>query len=147
MTFYYKRIFPTFWFGFLILFIAIPLVSGASRNATPPLPFFIMPVVMMVFGYFLMKKLVFDLVDEVWDDGDWLVIKNRGDEERIALSDIKNINYSSFVNPPRVILSLRRPTVFGEEITFSPPIRIVPFSTSPVVKDLIERVDLARRKS
>jgi hypothetical protein len=93
-----------------------------------------------------MKKLVFDLVDEVWDDGDALVIRNRGDEERIALSDIKNVSYSPFTNPPRVTLSVRRPTVFGEEIAFNAPTRIVPFSTSPVIKDLIERIDLARRK-
>ena len=63
---------------------------------------------MIGFGYFIMKKLVFDLVDEVWDDGDALVVKNRGQEERIALADIKNVSYSPFVNPPRVTLSLRR---------------------------------------
>ena len=101
---------------------------------------------MIVGGYFFMKKLVFDLVDEVWDDGNSLVIRNRGDEERIALSDIKNVSYSPFTNPPRVTLSVRRPTVFGEEIAFNAPTRIVPFSTSPVIKDLIERIDLARRK-
>jgi hypothetical protein len=89
---------------------------------------------MIVGGYFFMKKLVFDLVDEVWDDGDALVIRNRG------------VSYSPFTNPPRVTLSVRRPTVFGEEIAFNAPTRIVPFSTSPVIKDLIERIDLARRK-
>jgi hypothetical protein len=89
---------------------------------------------------------VFDLVDEVWDDGDTLVIKNRAEEERIALSDIKNVSYSPFMNPPRVTLSLRRPTVFGDEITFGAPMRIVPFSTSPIINDLIDRIDLARQK-
>ena len=49
---------------------------------------------MMGFGYFVMKKLVFDLVDEVWDDGEALLIKNRGQEERVALRDIKNVSYS-----------------------------------------------------
>ena len=53
-----------------------------------------------------------DLVDEVWDDGNALLVKNRGQEQRIALADIKNVNYSPFVNPPRVTLSLRRPTAF-----------------------------------
>jgi hypothetical protein len=145
MTFYYKRIFPAIWFGFLILFIALPVVSGAGRQAMPPLPFFIAPIVMMIVGYFIMKKLLFDLVDEVWDDGDSLVIKNRGDQERVALSDIKNVSYSVMMNPPRVTLSLRRPTVFGDEITFGAPVRLVPFSTSPIIKDLIDRIDLARR--
>jgi hypothetical protein len=146
MTFFNKRVFPAIWFGFLLVFIGLSLFSGTGRNAASPLPFLIGPAIMIVFGYFIMKKLVFDLVDEVWDNGDTLVVKNRGQEQRIALSDIKNVSYSPFINPPRVTLSLRRPTVFGDQITFSAPVRLVPFSTSPVINDLIERVDRARGK-
>jgi hypothetical protein len=146
MTFFNKRVFPAIWFGFLAVFIGIALFSGAGRDAASPLPFLIGPAIMIVFGYVIMKKLIFDMVDEVWDDGDTLVVKNRGQEQRIALSDIKNVSYSPFINPPRVTLSLRRPTVFGDEITFGAPVRLVPFSKSPVIADLIERVDLARRQ-
>ena len=67
-------------------------------------------------------------VDEVCDDGDALVVKNRGQEQRIALADIKNVNYSPFVSPPRVTLSLRRPTVFGDQISFCAPVRLLPVS-------------------
>jgi hypothetical protein len=138
-TFFYKRIFPIIWVGFLTLFAGIGVVKGQGPFAV------IVPLVMIAFGYFLMQKLVFDLVDEVWDDGDALVVKNRGQEQRIALADIKNVNYSPFVSPPRVTLSLRRPTVFGEQITFCAPVRLAPFSQSPVIADLIERVDRARQ--
>ena len=146
MTFFNKRVIPTIWFGFLIVFIGLSLFTGAGRNAASPLPFLIVPAIMTVFGYLVMKKLVFDLADEVWDDGDTLVVKNAGQEQRIALSDIKNVSYSPFINPPRVTLLLRRPTIFGDEITFAAPVRLVPFSKSPVITDLIERVDLARRE-
>ena len=146
MTFFNKRVFPAIWFGFLAVFIGLALFSGAGRNPASLLPVLIAPAIMIVFGYVVMKKLVFDLADEVWDDGDSLVVKNGGQEQRIALSDIKNVSYSPFVNPPRVTLSLRRPTVFGDEITFSAPLRLVPFSKSPVITDLIERVDQARSK-
>lgn len=145
MTFFNKRVFPVIWFGFLIVFIGVSLFSGAARNAASLAPVLIVPALMIAFGYFIMKKLVFDLVDEVWDDGNSLVVKNRGQQQRVALSDIKNVNYSPFVNPPRVTLALRRPTVFGDQITFGAPVTLVPFSTSPVIADLIERVDLARR--
>jgi hypothetical protein len=138
-TFFYKRIFPIIWVGFLTVFAGIGVVKGQGPFAV------IVPIVMIGFGYFLMQKLVFDLVDEVWDDGDALVVKNRGQEQRIALADIKNVNYSPFVSPPRVTLSLRRPTVFGEQLTFCAPLRFVPFSQSPVIADLIERVDRARQ--
>ncbi len=41
---------------------------------------------MMGFGYFFMKNYILNLVDEVWDDGDALVVKNKGREQRIPLS-------------------------------------------------------------
>jgi hypothetical protein len=93
MTFFNKRMFPAIWFGFLIAILGAALLSGAGSRA-PVFPFFVVPVLMIVLGYFFMRKPVFDLVDEVWDDRDALVIRNRGDEERLALSDIKNVGYS-----------------------------------------------------
>ncbi len=119
------------------MFVGIGVAHGQGLGIV------IVPIAMIGFGYFLMQKLVFDLVDEVWDEGAALVVKNRGQEQRIALSEIKNVNYSPFINPPRVTLSLRRPTVFGEQITFCAPVRLVPFSSSPVIADLIERIDRA----
>jgi hypothetical protein len=147
MTFFNKRVFPLIWFGLLVLFVGVGFFSSAGGNKGPPVPFFIVPAFMVVVGYFIMKKLVFDLVDEVWDDGDSLLVKNRGDHERIAFSDIKNVSYSPMVNPPRVTLSLRRPTVFGDEITFGAPVRFVPFAKSPIIDDLIDRIDRARHKN
>jgi hypothetical protein len=93
-----------------------------------------------------MKYLIFDLVDEVWDGGSELVVKNKGMEDRILLSDIMNISSTVLVSPPRVTLTLRRPSIFGNEITFSPPISLVPFSKSPIVDELIQRVDATRRR-
>jgi hypothetical protein len=144
-TFFYKRIFPIIWFGFLLLFMAVSLFAGPPSGRSLFLPGLIIPAVMMGFGYFLMKSLIFDLVDEVFDAGDALLVKNSGNEARIALSDIKNINYTFLVSPPRVTLSIRRPNIFGERVTFCAPLRFIPFSTSPIIDDLIERIDAARR--
>ena len=147
MTFFYKRIFPAFWFGFL---------NSVHRHSASFLPeretaprrfhFLIVPLIMMGFGYFVMKKLVFDLVDEVWDDGEALLIKNRGQEERIALCDIKNVSYSPVINPPRVTLRRRPTTGFGDQIAFVAPARFMPFAASSIIDDLIERVDQARQR-
>lgn len=144
MTFFYKRIFPIIWFGFLLIFFAVSLLGGARSAAFPPAPFLIMPVVMMVFGYLIMKKLVFDLVDEVLDAGDALLVRNGSQHEQVPLSDIMNVSYSQFVNPPRVTLSLRNPGTFGSKISFCAPVRLMPFSTSPAIDKLIERIDAAR---
>jgi hypothetical protein len=145
-TFFYKRVFPLLWFGFLLVFIAVPIMTGSRSGSPPPLPFFIVPIFMMAGMYFVMRKLIFDLVDQVWDDGDSLLVRNRGEEERIALPEIKNVNYSPLVQPPRVVLSLRRNTVFGDQIAFCAPVRFIPFASSPVITDLINRIDAARQK-
>jgi hypothetical protein len=100
---------------------------------------------MMIVGYFMMKKLLFDLVDEVLDAGDALVIRNGHLEERVALSEIMNVGYTPFMNPPRVTLSLRNPGVFGERVSFCAPVSLMPtFSTSPIIDELIKRIDAAR---
>jgi hypothetical protein len=149
-TLYYKRIFPILFFGFLFLVTLGPelmaMLTESKAARPPPLLFLIFPAALAAFAYVIMKRLVFDLVDEVWDDGDSLIVRNAGREERIALTDIRNVSYSVLTNPPRVTLSLRQPTNFGSEVTFCAPLRLIPFSTSPIINDLIDRIDAKRRR-
>jgi len=141
MTFFHKRVLPVFLFGFGLYVV----VTGLSVSADP-LTFLIGAVVMAIFGYWIMKKLVFCLADEVLDAGDALIVRSGGKEERISLSDIKNVSYSPYMSPPQVTLSLRRQTVFGDTIVFCAPGGLVPFWRSPVIDDLINRADAARQK-
>lgn len=142
-TFFTKRVFPVIWFGFLAFFVAIMLSKAPSGGF--PVALFAFPMFMAVFGYFLMKKLVFDLADEVFDAGDALVVRFGSEQERIPLAEIINVSYAYMMNPPRVTLTLRIPGQFGKEVSFSPPTSFVPFAKSPIVADLIERIDAARR--
>jgi hypothetical protein len=146
LSFVYKWVFPVMWFAILAAFAVIALTAPAqsSPDYFSRGMFLLVPIFMAVFGYFVFRKLVFDLVDEVFDEGDSLVVKNRGKSDRIALSDIKNVSYSTLINPPRVTLSLRKPSIFGDEVTFCGPFRLVPFSTHPAINAFIERVDAAR---
>jgi hypothetical protein len=149
MTFFYKRIFPVIWFGFLAFFMAIPFIAPLMGISVPgsPMAFLVVPVIMMIMGYVTMKKLVFDLVDEVLDAGDALVIRNGHLEDRVALSNITNVGYAQFMNPPRVTLSLRNPSVFGDRVSFCAPVSLIPtFSTSPIIDEVIKRIDAARRR-
>ena len=142
MTFFYKRIFPIIWFGSMAIFALFVLLNGPDQDLSA----LIVPVLMAIIGYWFMKKLVFNLVDQVFDVGDALLVRNGDREERIALADIKNVNYSPYINPPQVTLSLRRPTVFGDTIAFCAPFRIMPLSSSPIIDRLVDRVDAARQK-
>jgi hypothetical protein len=149
-TFFYKRVFPAFWFGFLILFVVIALSLGRTRQHADLSPFLITPGVMAIFGVVLMRKLVFDLVDEVWLDGDNLVVKNRGEQSRLPLRDVINVNATVMTNPRRITLMLRIESArFGKEITFmpnSPRAFFSAFNTDPVAADLIHRIDALRQR-
>jgi hypothetical protein len=138
-----KIVFPVLWFGFLALFVAAALLNS---NARLPLPAILAPFAMAVFGYVLMKKLVWDLVDEVWDGGDYLLVRNGGEEDAVRLSNIMNVSAALLTNPPRITLRLVTPCRFGKEVSFSPerPFTLNPFAKNPVAEDLIERVYRAR---
>ena len=142
-TYFNKQVFPIVWFGSLMVFTAIALTARGSV----PLLVVLIPVLMLVLGYFLFKKLIFDLMDEAWDDGNELILVNDGHVERIALSNIMNISYSGLTNPKRVTLSLRSPCRWGATITFTPPVKysLSSLISHPLVEDLIRRVDEARR--
>lgn len=142
-TFFYKRLFPVIWFGFIALFVLLPWLVG-HRTPGPPLPVFIFPFVMAGVGYLLFRRLLFDLVDEMWDDGDALVARNGGVEQRIPLQTIVNVGFSTMTRPERVTLRLREPGPLGPEVTFMPPSRFMPFTRNPIIDELIERVDRAR---
>jgi hypothetical protein len=143
MTFWYKRVFPIIFSGFVLAFMIVPIALGHA----PPLDFLIIPLIMLVFVFFIMKKLIFDLVDEVWDGGDVLIVRNSNQEDRIPLSSIMNVSYSPWINPPRVTLSLRTPSSFGDKVVFCAPVRLLPFTDSPVIDDLIRRIDTARMRA
>ena len=106
--------------------------------------FVVVSIGMIALGYFIMKKLVWDLIDEVYDEGTALLFKNRGKEFRVDLKDIKNVSYTTLVNPPRVTLSIRYPTELGDELSFSPLASWIPFKKNKDIEVLIDRIDKAR---
>jgi hypothetical protein len=142
-TFICKRLFPIFWFGFLALFMVVSFL-GNGKEKGPVIVFIAFPIIMALIGYILMKNMVFDLADEVYDEGESLLFKNRGKEVRVYLKDIKNVSYTTIINPPRVTLSIRHTTELGDELTFSPPAGWIPFRKNRDIEALIDRVDRAR---
>jgi hypothetical protein len=141
MTFCYKRVFPIVCVGWFVAFVSFPYALGSA----PP-EFLIIPLAILVVGIFLMKKLAFDMADEVLDAGDALIVRNRNQEDRIPLSSIMNVSYSPWISPSRVTLTLRTPSKFGDKVVFCGPVGLLPFVDSPI-EDLIGRIDAARRRA
>lgn len=138
-------------FGFLLVFavgpFVAPLIGGTVTGS--PFVFVAFTLAMGIAFYFQTKKMIFDLADEVLDDGDWLVVRKGRLEDRIVLADIMNLNYSFFGNLSRVTLSLRKQSVFGTHVSFRARApfwtAIWPFSQPPIVDELVERIDAKRR--
>src|SRR4051812_44305630 len=91
-TVFYKKLFPLMWLGFMVLFLCGALSRGDFKNEN--LIFLIVPCIAGVLGFFLMKKFLWDLMDEVYDGGDFLLVKNRDEEEKVLLSNIMNVSVS-----------------------------------------------------
>ena len=147
-TVFYKKLFPLAWFGFLVVFVGVGLSRRGDIGEAEWWPFVGVPLFMAVFGLVLMRKLVWNLADEVHDGGDFLLIRKGGEEERVPLNNIMNVNASTNVNPQRITLRLVKPGKFGSEVSFALPARFSfnPFATHPIAEDLIVRVDRARRR-
>jgi hypothetical protein len=142
-TFYYKRVLPVLLFALPLFFLYLALFASPVR---PPLLAFLPPLLLVPFVYLLMRKLIWDLADEVWDGGDHLVVKIGDQSESVPLSNIMNVSASTLVNPPRITLRLVNAGRFGREISFSPLRNSIlnPFARNVVADDLIERVHRAK---
>lgn len=151
LTFFYKKIFPVLWIGFMLTVFGLQIWAVPHARADAPLqpifPLVLMPLFLTGVMFLLYRKLLHDLLDEVWLDGDWLVVKNRNEKIRVALSDVMNVNATTMTNPRRVTLMLRTDSRFGRNLTFipaSPRGFMSVFQPDPIATELIRRVDALR---
>ena len=149
-TYFTKRVFPAIWLGGVALFLVAALFMLATRSAQVDPMAVVIPAVMLLFGFFMFRKLLWGLADEVQDAGNYLLVRNGSIEQRIPLTNIMNVSMSQFTNPRRLTLRLRSPCEFGDEIAFIPKMagfRLNPFARNAIAEDLMKRVDEARAGS
>ncbi len=146
-TAFLKHVLPAIWLGIVAVFVAVALL-GRPSGRSPPAVVYIVPALALAIGYAVIRRLVLDLADEVYDEGDALRVRCGDDEERIPLTNIINVSYAGLTNPQRITLTLRTPGRFGRQVTFSPPRRLFGplFVENPLVNELIERVEAARQR-
>lgn len=144
-TFFQKRVFPVLLFG-LLAFVLVSVAEAAAAHGVPVIVGIAVVLVVLVYVFFLTKRLMFDLADEVWDAGDSLEVRRGAVEVRIPFGQIRNVSYTVMTNPNRVTLNLREAGPLGDEVSFSAPTSWVPFRKSPVILDLIDRIEQARTR-
>lgn len=147
LTFFYKRIFPCIWLGFVLLFPVV-ILTYPPKNGAPVAPFLLVPLMLAFLGGVLFWKLIWVLVDEVWLDGDRLLIKNSGQQATIALTDVINVNVTAMTNPRRITLRLRTQSRFGRTVAFMPAVThgfMNAFRPDPIAEALIDQIDALRQ--
>lgn len=149
-TYFSKRVFPILWLGGVAIFLVFGLATATSHQVPADPMVLVVPVVMLVFGFVLFRKLLWDLADEVQDGGSFLLVRKGPVEQRIPLANITNVSMSQLTNPKRLTLRLRTPCEFGDEVVFipkAPLFSLNPFARNAVAEDLMRRVDQARMKA
>ncbi|HMK20808.1 MAG TPA: hypothetical protein VK466_00650 [Terriglobales bacterium] len=127
---------------FLAVTVGLMLVNRVYE--TNPL-LLLLPCGMAVVGYYFGKRNAQDLADEVYDCGDSLLVRKSGEEDRIALANIVNLNFSA--EPSRITLTLDPPRKFGDYVRFAPPPQVYwgPNPENPIAQDLVMRAGQARK--
>jgi len=145
-TFFAKKVFPCLWFG-IVAAVAASLIAGGVWRKNPVV--LLHPLAMGGVGYFMFRKLLGGLADEVRDGGAFLLVRKGGIEERVQLSNVMNVDITQYQNPSRITLRLRAPGKFGNEVSFIPQtsFQLNPFARNRIAEALIQRVDRARMNS
>lgn len=143
MTWVYKRAFPVLWIAILVVALIGILASGLARQEPAVV---VVPIVMAPIGFFVIRRFTSDLADEVHDGGDYLRVRYRSEEDRVALSNVMNVDSSPNAKPPRVTLTLISPSRFGSKIAFIPAheVTLNPFAKCRLAEDLMVRAHHAR---
>lgn len=87
-TLFHKKLFPTIWFGFLLFFLIVAPMS--TDEPVKRIIFLVAPIAMAVFGYVLMKKLIFGLADTVFREDDRIICRKGDCEARFNLNEIQS---------------------------------------------------------
>src|SRR6202035_2037260 len=94
------------------LIVAIGIAVFMAFKSWPLL----FPLLMVGGGLFVFKTWFPDLADEVWIDGESLIVRKGGQEDRIPFSHVVEVASAGRGGPASIILSLDTRSRFGHTI-------------------------------
>lgn len=130
-----KRIFPIAYYSFLTL---LTLVTPEEQQRAV----IIAAICAGIVGYIGMRFFPQNLIDEAYDDGDALLLKNKNKEVRVHFKDIKKVDYLNIGwGGPFVTLTLLSESALGQKISFIAGKHVTAFERDPEVSALIDRIE------
>ena len=133
-----KRVVPYLLFATAGL-ITLSIIYGMISEREAHFGLLLIPLGMAALGYLILKSST-TLLDEVWLDGETVILRRNHQEARIPLVDIVDMDLDRYMS-----LTLREPCVYGRIIHFLPPRVFLKFGTHPLVLELNALIDQARR--
>ncbi len=125
LTRWYKRLFPVLCIGAPVAWLVAFLwaVRGGAMQGDRGVEAMGMGVAGFALGagMLLLQKFSLDPVDEVWLEGEELLVRNKGKEVRVPLREVVKMTPSKWLNPKRLTIALAQPTALGEKIVFILP--------------------------
>ena len=139
------RFFPLLCLGLTAFFAVKAFMEGEIGLATTEILIFVLVTGLLTF---LKKIIPGTLVDEVYDCGDFLLIRHRGEEERVGFPNIMEMKSWTRMFPPVVTFQLMNPGKFGLIVSFTPstPFTLSPYADYSSIENLIVRVNDAKSK-
>jgi hypothetical protein len=149
-TFYYKRVFPAVWYAIIALWLAIVLFIGPAGAplVNSPALMIIAPVALAVVGFFVLRRTLWSLADEVYDNDDTLHVRKGRCTVEIPLTAIERVSATFFFNPSRITLHLTRPGELGDRVRFIPErySKYHVFEKPRLARDLELRIEQAKAR-
>ncbi|MHB1192182.1 MAG: hypothetical protein ACYC6F_03970 [Longimicrobiales bacterium] len=139
-TWYWSRIFPTLWSTLLGIFVVL-LWMGVLGDAAAAAGVKAGVTAAWV-GFSVVFFRMFGRLEDVWLDGDDLLVGDPARGTRISLRDVREVRESRLRQVKSITLELGRSTPSGDSITFVPKgltTFLFPFASSPVADRLRER--------
>lgn len=106
------------WFGFIAFFDIMWMINSRGSLVS------VIGIPLLVSGigsaaFMLAGSQMADACDEIWLDGDSLVVKHGGGESRVALRDVVDVSSHIFKSGLQIRLALRKGTSgLGDSISF-----------------------------
>lgn len=113
MSYHFKRTIPILGFGAF----SAALVAALSQRPMPVETVGVLAVAIVVGGVVSYRYLR-DVLDEVYDDGERLLVRNGGVEDTVPLRDVVAVSSARWRTLVRLTLTLSAPGKFGDKIVF-----------------------------
>ncbi|MEX1666468.1 hypothetical protein [Zhongshania arctica] len=109
----FDRSFAKLWLGFFAIACLFILAAEGVFSFGAFVCLFMLAV-----GFYYFKQTVWGLADEVWDNGDFLLVVKSGQQYQLFFNQIKSIKHTYPNHKHLITISTKYNNSFGRSVTF-----------------------------